>query len=245
MKLPVIDRTIYKTTILSRKEDVEFVPFTMKEAKILMMARESKDTESIINALRQILRNCLVNVDNVNDLPLVDLEWLFLNIQAKSSGEVVNLVFKCTNNSPYVMDGVMHDKECGMLIDVPVDLLKVQIVNKDVNTRIMVSETVGIQMKFPTFEATQKALQSEEDSEYMLTALCIDYIFDAESVYQSKDATTEELINFIEQLPQDKYELIENFFENCPTIKETIKKTCSKCNYEHSIELEGLEDFFS
>jgi hypothetical protein len=248
MILPVLDKPIYKTNILSRDTPIEFTPFTMKEQKILMMARESKEVDSIVTALRQILSNCLIDKTIVvNDLPMVDLEWLFLNIQAKSSGEIVNLVFKCNNMTMVPSEtGELQESECGMLIDCAVNLLEVKIENKNYNRRIMLSDTVGIQMKFPSFEVIQKSIEDENSNEeYLMAALCIDYIFDAKSVYQAKDATQEELLNFIEQLSEDNYSKIEEFFSNCPTIKETIQKTCPRCGYNHSIELEGLEDFFS
>lgn len=238
MSLPILERPVYQTTILSSPKPVEFVPFTVKESKILMMAKESDKPDDMVSAINQILANCLVDKTiNVKELPLVDLEWLFLQIIAKSSGEKIPLIFKCTNE--------VEGKECGMLLEFELNLEEVEIFNKEVNKRIMITDKVGIIMKLPTFEMTKALFNTTvENVDQKLAAICVDQIFDSTSVYQAKNATPEELVEFIESLPVDKYEQVQQFFEKCPTIKQIHKTKCPKCGYDHTIELEGLEAFF-
>lgn len=244
MQLPVLDRPRYQTNLLSRKDPVDYVPFTVKESKILLMAKESENVEDIINALAQILGNCLMDKSiNVKELPLVDLEWLFLQIWSRSSGEKVPLYFKCKHQVP--VEGRFDPDECGMIVEFEVDLLKVEIQNKEVNRKIMINDKVGLMMKLPTFEITQKLTHANTaNADQTLAALCIEYVFDENSMYYSKDATPEEMVEFVESLPIDKYEQVERYFENCPTIKSVSKAKCEKCGFEHEITLEGLEDFF-
>lgn len=245
MMFPVLDRAIYKVDLLSRSTPVEYMPYTVKEQKILLMARESKELGPIIDGLRQIISNCLVDKSiDVAKLPLIDLEWLFLQIQAKSSGEKNPVYYKCTN--AVSISGITPTYPCDMLMEFEVDLTKVQIHNKTVEKKIIINDKVGIMMKLPTFESTKLLLEAHADVDHdqLLAAACIDYVFDDESVYKASDASEEEMLNFVEQLPPAKYELIENFFDNCPIIRETIKMDCPKCGYKHQIVLEGLEDFF-
>jgi hypothetical protein len=237
--LPVIDKPIYKATILSRKEPVEFVPFTVRESKIMMMAKESNELDSMVQSLKQVLRNCLVDKNiNVDKLPMVDLEWLFLNIMARSSGEKQPQFFKCTNQ--------VSGNNCNMVVEFEVNLLTVKIANKEIDRRIPLTDKVGLQMKYPTFEATQAVIKlPETQQDEALAAACIDYVYDADSVYKSEDMQPEELVTFIEGLETAKYSMVEQFLNNCPIITETIEKTCPKCGFHHKITLEGLEDFFT
>lgn len=236
--LPVIDRPIYKTNILSLKNPVEFVPFTVKESKILMMAREGKELESMVDGLRQVLRNCLVDKSiDVNNLAMVDLEWLFVNLQARSFGEVMPLFFKCTNK----VNGV----ECDMVIEEKLNLLTVDVSNKDVERRIALSETTGLQMRFPTYAALQASVSADDnEQDIILAANCVEYVYDKQSIVEFSKLAAAERVAFIEQLPIDKYEMIEKFLQNCPVLTKTIEKKCEKCGFEYRERLEGLEDFF-
>jgi len=239
MTFPKVDLPVYKINILSQKDPVAFLPFTVKEQKILMMAKESQDTKTIIDAVRQIINNCLLdkNID-VDKLPMVDLEWLMVNIQARSAGEKVPVYYKCNN--------IVEGNVCNMIMDLEVDLLKTEVVNKDVDLKIMITSNIGIVMKLPTFETTQKLVTANtEKLDIILSSLCIDYVFDEQSVMPAKDAKEEELIAFIEGLPSAKYEAIEQFFDNCPVIRLDLETDCPKCKFHHKITLEGLEDFFT
>lgn len=236
--LPVIDKPIYKTNILTLKQPIEFTPFTVKESKILMMAREGKDLESMVDGLRQVLSNCLIDKTiDVKKLAMVDLEWLFINLQARSFGEIMPLYFKCTNK--------VNDKECEMVIEHKVNLLEIQIKNKDVQRRISLNENTGIQMMFPTYNAIQAATAAEEDDrDIVLAANCIEYVYDKVSVIPFDKLESNERIAFIEGMLADKYSMIEQFLENCPVISQNIEKTCPKCGFQYKETLEGLEDFF-
>lgn len=247
MPLPVIDRPIYKATILSRSQPVSFVPFSVKESKILMMAKEGKEIDSIVDAFKQILRNCLVDKEiDVDQLPMVDLEWLFLNIWARSSGEKTPLYFKCNAQAnPPKNPNDPEKNECGMLLEFEIDLLKVPVINKDVNKKILLKgEDVGMVMKLPTFEMTQQLAKSTDGNlDIKLAAMCVDYVFEQDTITFGDEVSLEEMISFIESLGQDKYDQIEKFFQNSPVIQQVVEKTCSKCGFHHKITLEGLEDF--
>ena len=241
MKLPTISTPIYEVSLLSRKEPVKFRPFLVREQKLMLMAAEAKSQAESTSAIKQIAKNCILDEDlDIDNLPLVDLELLFLNFRARSMGEVISTYFKCKN--------IVEEKECGMVVEIPVNLLEVPVVNSDVDKRIMVSENVGIQLKIPTFEIVNKLINEENDqdpeSDFKAAAMNIDYIFDENGVYKSEEASMEDLLNFIYSLPPEKYNLIEKFFERIPTIRKKLQQRCPKCSYEHKFVLEGLNDFF-
>jgi T4 bacteriophage base plate protein len=244
MKLPKIETPIYQAKLLSIKEPVMFRPFLVKEQKLMLQIVEERDPKESIKITKTIIKNCLLDQSiDVDALPSVDIEILFLNFRARSMGENLDVFFKCKN---LVGDGE-EKKECGMVIESSINLLEVPVANQDYNNRIMISDDIGIQMKLPTFEIVESIANVDanvENSEFKSIAMCIDFIFEKENVYYAKDATLEELIEFIVQLPPEKYELITKYFNNIPIVRKELDKECSKCGFKHKFVLEGLNDFF-
>src|ERR1700732_2239789 len=97
MKLPEIFQPTYEVTLLSQEKPVHFRPFLVREQKIMMMAAESKEIDSVIRAIKQVIQNCVTEPLNIDELPLADLETMFIHLRAKSMGEIMSLYFKCTN----------------------------------------------------------------------------------------------------------------------------------------------------
>lgn len=247
MKFPSITTPIHEVKLFSQKEPVKFRPFLVKEQKLMLIATEETDPSEVMKTIKQIIKNCLIDESiDVDKLPLVDIELLFLNFRARSMGESINVYFKCKNFVPE--EGKEELKECGMLIDSSVNLLQVPVVNLDYTTKVMINDEIGVQLKYPTFENIQKltnpADNLEENSEFKSIAMSVEYIFDKDNVYYAKDATIEEIIDFLMTLPPDKYQLIIEFFRNLPTIRQEIDKECPKCALKHKFVLEGLNDFF-
>lgn len=239
MPLPKIDLPIYEVKLLSFEKPLKYRPFTVKEKKILLMAVEANDINSTIDALKQIITNCALDPIDVDELPLIDMEILFLHLKARSEGEVATIHYKCINE----VDG----KKCGMLMDVPVNLLQVPVINQDKPRRIMLSEKemIGVDMRYSSFNLINQLSKSEDkDVEFTLVANAIDKVFDRDNVYLTKDADPDELVEFLNQLPQDKYEKLKEFLDNSPRTQFITKKSCPKCEFEHEFKLEGLQDFF-
>lgn len=243
MPLPKISSPTYEVQLLSRKKPVKFRPFLVKEQKLMLIAAESKDPVETVKILKQVATNCIVDEDiNVEELPYVDLEKLFLHFRARSMGEVIDVHFRCKH---MVTDPTGKEKECGMIMQIPVNLLEVPVINNEIETRIMVTEKVGIQMKIPTFEMMEEILDDSEDfGDFKTIAKCIEYVYDENDVYYAKDATLGEMVDFLINLPPDKYEKIEKFFDKLPKIKKEITHQCGKCGHSHNLALEGLGDFF-
>ena len=109
----------------------------------------------------------------------------------------------------------------------------------------MLSDKLGIMMRYPTFEmlANLKG-QNENETLMELLTICVDNIFDQDNIYYTKDVTREELVDFIDNLQQKDLEKIQEFFETAPKIKKNISFSCRKCGYKENIEVEGLQNFF-
>jgi DNA-directed RNA polymerase subunit M/transcription elongation factor TFIIS len=164
-------------------------------------------------------------------------------LRARSVSEVINLQYKCNNK---VKNEADEETVCGNLEKFDVNLLEI-LPTKDPkhDKKIMLSDKLGLMMKYPTFEmiANLKG-QNENETLMELLTICIDNIFDQDNIYYTKDVTKEELEEFIDNLQQKDLEKIQEFFETAPKIKKDISFNCRKCGYKESIEIEGLQNFF-
>lgn len=241
--LPKVDVPIYELNLLSSGKRVRFRPFLVKEQKLLLMATQSEDPKDSLNVVKQISKNCIIDDVDVESLPVFDLEYIFLNLRARSVNEVVNLQYKCNNK---VTDEAGEEKVCGSIEKFDINLLEVKP-DKNLNhdKKIMINDKLGIMMKYPTFESVSNLKsQTEEEILIELLANCIDYIFDEDKIYYSKDVSKEELIEFIDNLQQKDLEKIQQFFETAPKIKKSLDFSCKKCGYKENIVVEGLQNFF-
>ena len=241
--LPKIDVPIYELNLISTGKKIRFRPFLVKEQKLLFMANQSDDPKDALNVVKQICKNCIVDDIDVEALPVFDLEFIFLNLRARSVSEVINLQYKCNNK---VKNEADEETVCGNLEKFDVNLLEI-LPTKDPkhDKKIMLSDKLGIMMKYPTFEmiANLKG-QNENETLMELLTICVDNIFDQDNIYYTKDVTKEELEEFIDNLQQKDLEKIQEFFETAPKIKKDISFNCRKCGYKESIEIEGLQNFF-
>lgn len=240
MALPRIDTPIYELDLPLSKKHVRFRPFLVKEQKNLLMAMESGDSKSIEQNVKQVLNNCTVteNID-IEKLPVLDVEYYFLNLRARSVGEVVENKYRCDNQ----VDG----SACGNIMETSLNLLDIKIEGiKENNDVIQLTDTISIKLKYPEFSVINKLskLTDVSDIAFEMIAESVEYIFDGEQFYYAKETTTEELVEFIEGLNQQQFAKIEDFFANLPKLEKKIEMKCSRCGFEHKLDVEGLESFF-
>ena len=191
--LPKIDVPIYNVKLLSTGKSLRFRPFTVKEEKLFLMANEGEDLTTVVDTIKQILNNCILDEFDIDSLPLFDIEHLFLNIRARSIGEVVNLKYKCNND---VLDEeTKEEKKCNNVVQIDLNVLEIEPNKQEGHTnKIEITEKMGIVMKYPTFEILKKFNEeSQADSIIKMTTSCIDYVYDADSIYYAKDFTENEL----------------------------------------------------
>jgi hypothetical protein len=241
--LPKIDVPVYTINLISNGKIVKFRPFTVKEEKLFLMANEAEDINTAIETTKQILNNCVISEIDIDKLPIFDIEYLFLNIRAKSVSEVVNLQYKCSNDVVNEENNETH--KCNNIVKIDVNLLEIKPEKSKVSNKIEITDKLGLVMKYPTFEDIKKyETANEGDVIVKLTADCIEYVYDGEQIYYSKDTTLNERVEFIEGMQTKDLEKIKQFFDSMPKVKKDIEFNCNKCGYEEKITLEGLQSFF-
>ena len=239
MALPRIDAPTYELELPVSKKKIKYRPFLVKEQKILLMAMESGESDVIETNIRQILQNCAVTEIDIDALPLIDIEYYFLNLRAKSVGEIVETKYKCEN--------VVNEKVCGNMMETEFNITDVKVqMPVDLNDLIKITDKVGIKLKYPDYSVVNRIRKSESvtDIAFELILECIEYIYDEDNLYYAKESTKEELMTFLESLTKEQFGRIEEYIDNLPKLEKTIEMTCNKCGYDHKIKVQGLDDFF-
>jgi len=241
--LPKIDVPIYETKLISNGQTIRYRPFLVKEQKLFLMAAESDDVNDTINAIKQVIQNCVLDDIDVENMATFDIEHLFIQLRARSVGEVVQLNYNCNNK----IKDEESEKICGGKVQFDLNVLEIQPTkNSEHSNKIAINSKMGIVMKYPTFKTVNKLDVNSNDMEQILEVIigCIDYIYDDEKLYYAKDSSKQELIEFIENLTQTELEKIQKFFDTLPKFKKDLHFKCGKCGYEEDILVEGIQNFF-
>ena len=237
MALPKLNVPTYELVVPSTDEKVKYRPFLVKEEKILLMAMESGKTEDILQATKTIVDECTFNKLKLGSMPMFDVEYIFLQIRSKSVGEVSKLRVLCQD------DGKTY-------ADVEIDLNEIDVqVDDDHTNKIELTDEMGVIMKYPTIDSFSADGIGDITASNMLDVVttCIAQIYDkgGEEVYDSKDSTKKELVEFIEQLNTQQFQDVQKFYDTMPKLKHTITVKNPKTKKESNITLTGLNDFFA
>ena len=251
MPLPKIDLPIHELKLVSRPEPIKFRPFLVKEEKLLLMALQSDDEDTILKTIKQVINNCLVDNIDIDKIPIFDIEYLFLNIRARSIGEKVESYFVCRNVVGKVTneEGAEEDEYCMHMMPVEVNILDIKPPIADLPSKIYLTKNIGIQLEYPnirTFKSMKNMTLSEDnDKVFEMIYDCTDYVFDDAGVYYKNESSKEEFSTFLDSLTQEQFDKITSFFESLPVIQHDVKHTCQKCGFDHDLHMEGLNDFFT
>jgi hypothetical protein len=242
MALPKIDVPVYEIYLPLSKLKIKYRPFLVKEEKILLMAMESGEEKTVVDSLKQIINNCCLQEVDVDNLPLSEIEYFFLQLRSKSLGEMVKLQYKCNNN---VKNDVGEEKKCNNVMNFDVNVSDITLESEGHTNKIELTKKLGIVMKYPSISMAQND-NSENEVERLMNIIhkCVDYVYDEDSIYPSKDISEQELKDFIEGLTQKQFEKIKTFFETMPKLKKKLNFKCNKCSHEEEILVEGIQNFF-
>jgi hypothetical protein len=239
MGLPKISTPTYELELPSTEQPVKYRPFLVKEEKLLVIALESEDTKQITNAIKTVIKNCILTKDiKVETLPTFDIEFLFLNIRGKSVGEQVDVNIICPD-----------DNETNVSVSINLDDIKVQKSEEHTN-KIKVDRNIMMEMKYPSLEQFIKNNfdfndKNAMDQSFDLIASCIDKIYTEDEVWSTSDVTKKEVTEFLESMNSSQFKDIEKFFETMPKLSHTIKVKNPKTEVESEVILEGLASFFA
>ena len=236
MALPKLTTPTYELEIPSTDEKIKYRPFLVKEEKILMMAMESKSSADITQAVKDIVLECTFNKVDISNMPMFDVEYIFLNVRAKSVGEVSKLKLLCPD-----------DKKTYADVELDLNEVKVQV-GEDHTNKIELGNGMGLIMKYPTIDSFNESGIRDINPSNMLEVIgtCILQIYeeDGKKVYDPKDQTQKELTEFIEQLNTKQFKDLQKFFETMPKLKHEITIKNPKTKKESKVTLTGLNDFF-
>ena len=241
MPLPTIETPTYELKLHSSNKKVRYRPFLVKEEKVLIIALESKDQMEITNAVKEVLKKCILTKGiDVDSLPTFDIEHLFLNIRAKSIGEDIKLVVTCPD-----------DGETKVPVTIYVDEIKVTK-PKGHTKDIKLDDQLTLRMKYPSLNQfiennfdTNDEAETLVDKTFRVVADCMDTIFTGEDAWDAKDYTPSERMDFVEQLNSSQYKKVENFFSTMPKLSHKIEVVNPNTKKKGSVVLEGLVDFFA
>ena len=234
MPLPQITTPEFTTILPSTGERLSFRPFLVKEEKILLMAQEGKDKNEIQRAVINILEECIKTPVTIEDLPLFDIEWLFIQLRSKSVGEVIDLKIKHVEN-----------KECLHLNPIEVNLEELEMTKDPKHTNVInITDDIGVTMRYPSLKLVGDKNPEGLDSTAVFNLICdcVLNVFDKDQVYN--DFTKEEIDKFIGDLDQKQLLKFMDFFKTMPKVEHTIKYKCEKCGQDVEHKLNGLVDFF-
>ena len=227
MSIPVIATPTFEVEVYSTKQKIRCRPFLVREEKILVMAQEQDDKKEMLNAMQDIVTACSNGVVDGHSLPIFDLQNLFLRIRSQSIGGTsdFNLICgECNHRTPFSMN---------------LDAIKLKT-NEEHTNKIMLTDDVGVIMKYPTPDDTV----NDDLRVYDLVVNCIDQIFTQEEVFKTADEPREEVEKFVDGLTSEQFERIAKFFETMPRLEHVVEYTCPNCSKENIVLMDGLESFF-
>lgn len=242
MPLPKVVTPTYELILPSTKKPVKYRPFLVKEEKVLILAMESGDLKEITNAIKTTLKDCILTRGvKIDTLPSFDIEYLFLNIRAKSVGEVVELIVTCPDDNE-------------TQVDVTVNIDEIEVIIPEGHTdQIKVDDSITIKMKYPSLQefidnnfsfSTQSTSKETINKSFDIVASCIDMVYTKDESWSSGDVTKKELIEWLETFDSNQFKGIEEFFDTMPKLSHTIVVENPNTKVENEIVLEGLSSFF-
>lgn len=241
--LPKISLPEIQLTIPSTKQQKKFRPFTVKEEKILLMAKEGDETDSIL-ASSQVIRNCCLDPNfDVENLPTFDFEYLFIQLRARSIGGVIDVFFQPTKKTA-CQTCKKHHK-----VSINIDDIHIKEYPTHSN-KIDLGNSIRLVMKYPTVKNISEIVKIQDkdsnnlDFSFDVIAECIAQISDSEKVYDLMDVPKEETIAFLESLTNDQFSKIAEFFVTMPVINHKVEWTCKECGEKYVHDIEGLQSFF-
>ena len=235
MALPKVNTPTYELAVPSTDEKIKYRPFLVKEEKILLIAMEAQEQSGILNAVKDIVKSCTFDKFDVNKAPIFDIEYIFLNIRAKSVGEVSTVNLRCPDDNE-------------TFVQTDIDLTKVDVqLTKGHTNKIELTDEMGMIMTYPTLDSfTDSTTVINASNMLDVIASCVAQIYDkkGEDVYDAKDSTKQELVDFLESLNSKQFLEIQKFFDTMPKLTHTVNIENPETKVKSDITLTGLNDFF-
>ena len=238
MRLPKITTSEHELVLPSNGKTVKYRPFLVKEEKILILALEGANQKEITNAVKQVIKACVITRGiKIEQLPAFDIEYLFLNIRAKSVGESIDLLVTCGD-----------DGKTEVAVNVPINDIQV-VKSEEHSTDIEIGGGYIVKMKYPSLNQFIETNFTEDtdtvEQSFSIISSCIDMVYNDEEMFTAAECTKKELKEWVESLTSAQFAKIEKFFETMPKLQHTLKVVNPNTKKENTVVLEGLTDFFA
>ena len=240
MPLPKIATPSYELELPSTGKTIQYRPFLVKEENLLVIALESEDTKQITNAIKAVIRACILTKGiKVETLPTFDIEFLFLNIRGKSVGEDIDGKLTCPD-----------DNETEVNVNVNLDDIQVEKPEGHTN-QIKLDKNLMMELKYPSLNEFIKnnfdpndTTKNPMEQSFDLIGSCINKIYNEDEVWAASDCSKKEINDFLDSMNSTQFKEVEKFFETMPRLSHTIKVINPKTKVESDVVLEGLASFF-
>ena len=234
MALPTLVTPKFKMKLPSDGRVVNYRPFLVKEEKVLLIATETGNQDSIVNAIKDIIAAC-TDIKDVEALPTFDIEFVFLQIRTKSVGESVDVGVTCPD-----------DNETQVEVKIPLDSIKVKK-TKGHSREIKISDEILITMDYPSLDTFVKANfvndGQDVDQIFEMAASCVKSVTTPEEVHDCKNMPHKEVLEFLDSMSSAQFKDVQQFFETMPKLTHTLKVTNPNTKVESEVTLEGLASF--
>ena len=237
MSLPKINTPEYTLNVPSTDEEITYRPFLVKEEKVLLIAQETGTEKSIYQAIKNLIKNCCFGKVDVDKLPMFDIEYIFLQIRAKSVGETTTLEVTCPD-----------DEETKVKVEVDLTTLKVEMDEKH-SPRIQLTDDIGLLMQYPNLgDVLAMGVEEEKsttiDKMFGMMQDCMYQIWQGEETFDAMDYSNKDKKDFLESLNHEQFEKSQSFFDTMPTIKYVTEVTNPKTKVTSEVTIEGMNSFF-
>lgn len=230
MPLPKLETPTYELVLPSTNKKIKYRPFLVKEYKILLTSMDA-DADELSRVVKELIDVCTFNKIKIDKLTHFDIEYLFLQIRAKSISEISKIIVNC---------------DCGEKIPYNLDITKAIIENKEnTNTKIIIDKDIGVEMRFPTFEEILELYENQNtENAIQIVKNCVEAVFTKDDYTDRTGFTEEELEEFLNSFSKSQFDKLENFFSSRPKVVQIVETTCPACSTVNKVRIEGIENFF-
>jgi len=232
MALPKLETPVYTLTLPSTDEKIKYRPFLVKEQKRMIMAQESENETELLDAMKQLIRDCTFNKIDPTTCPLFDAEYVFLQIRSKSVGETISVNITCPDDEKTIVSK-----------DIPISEIKVSVFDDHTN-EVNVTDDVKMTFDYPLLSsyATYNSVSTTEIA-FTIIKDCLETISWGDKIYQKVDINDKELTDFIDSLNNEQFENVMKFFNTMPKLRHVIEVENPNTKVKSEVPLEGLRSF--
>lgn len=219
----------YTLTVPSSNKKIDYRPYNVGEQKALLLAHMEDNADAILTAAKVMIEGCTYGKVDFDSSPSFDIEYILVKLRSKSAGEIVDVGIKCT--------------ACDHMFPYQVNLDKVEV-NGSTNKNVKITDDLYIVMKYPSVRTAVKFDPEDLDSIFLQIANCIESIVHGDEVYDAKEQSPSDLVDFISRLTESQVEKLKDFFIDMPKVEYKATQKCPSCGHENRIHITGITNFF-